>query len=53
MPVRTYMTADQSGEELIKVVSDADKKQWVMACGCDKEELGLYSGHAYTLLGSM
>lgn len=53
MPVRTYDAKPQTGEEFYKIVTEADKKGWVMAAGCETKHASLYTGHAYTLLGTV
>lgn len=53
MPVRTYDAVDQSGEDFYKIVTEADKKGWSMAAGCETAHASLYTGHAYSLLGTV
>ena len=53
MPVVTADSSKQSEDEFFKVVTDADKKNYIMAASCSvKNDIGLYTNHVYTLLGT-
>lgn len=57
-PAFSYYVTDSTLEDLFKTVMDADQKNWIMTtiCGFDdtekKQEVGLVSGHIYSLLGA-
>jgi hypothetical protein len=53
MPTIAYDVTKQTDAEFFKIVSNADAKRWIMVGACMKEEYGLVSFHAYTILGSL
>lgn len=53
MPVMSYDSVDQSAEDFYRIVTEADQKGWAMAAGCEFEHASLYTGHAYSLLGTL
>lgn len=52
MPVVSYNSEVQSADQLFKIISEADKKKWVMAASCMKEHASLITGHVYSLIGA-
>ena len=54
MPTHTFWSNKISGKKFFKIVTEADKKGWVMAASCRYETgVNLVTGHAYALIGTV
>ena len=53
MPLLDYDVTKQTNDEFFKIVNEADRKNWAMAAGCEREFASLVTGHAYTMLGAV
>jgi hypothetical protein len=51
MPVERFYLRDLSVSQITKIVTEADKKHWIMSPGTTKSREGISGSHAYTLLG--
>jgi len=52
MPTASFMSADNSNDEMWDIIKKVDDRQWVITASDVYEIDGLPGGHAYTVLGA-